>query len=61
MTARILAGILAAAVAVLGVHLVIAVAAVIIAGALTVLTLTVAIAAAESGWQVQPCRRRSAW
>ena len=61
MTARVLAAILAAAVALLGVHLVLAVAAAVIAVALAVLGFKIAVTVADCGWRVQPCRRRFAW
>lgn len=61
MIARVLLATLAAALAFLGVHLVIAVAVVVIAVTLAGLTLAIAIAVAESGWRVHPCRRRFAW
>jgi hypothetical protein len=61
MIARVLAATLAAALAFLGVHLVIVVAAVAITVTLAALAIGIAVLVAESGWSIQPCRRRSAW
>jgi hypothetical protein len=61
MIARALAAVLAAAVAFLGVHLVIAVAAAVIVVILAALGLAIATIVAECGWGIQPCRRRFAW
>lgn len=61
MIARTVLAIVAAAVAFLGVHLVLAVAAAVIAVTLAVLGFKIAVIVADCGWRVQPCRRRFAW
>lgn len=61
MTGRVIAATLAAALAFLGAHVVIVVAAVVITVTLAALAIGIAVLVAESGWRVQPCRRRFAW
>jgi hypothetical protein len=56
----ILLAVFAAMAAVLGPHLLLAVAAVVIAVAVAALAFGIAVIVADSGWRVQPCRRRFA-
>jgi hypothetical protein len=57
----ILLAVFAALAAVLGPHLLLTVAAVVITVTLAALALAIAVLAFECGWRVQPCRRRFAW
>lgn len=61
MIARALAAVLAAAVAFLGIHVVLLAAAVVIAAILAVLGFAIAGVLTDCGWRLQPCRRRFAW
>lgn len=61
MIARVVLAVIGAAVAFLGVHLVLAVAAAVILVALAALGLSIATVVCDCGWRVQPCRRRFAW
>jgi len=61
MSARTVLAVLGAALAVLFIHVLIMVAAVVITVTLAALLLGIAILAAECGWSIQPVRRRFAW
>lgn len=61
MIARVLAAVLAAAVAVLGIHLVLAVAAVAAIAAVFFLAWRIDAVTIRTGWGVVPVRRSPSW